>query len=276
MPERMNPKNDFVFQMIFGREENQDILLCFLNAIFKLSLKQKLTEIQILKSNLDQEYTRGKSCILDICAKTAAGIQINVKVQLGNRYNIEKRTLYQWSRLFFSQLSAGKDYRNLKKTIYINIFDFEYLPLDLYHSVFHLREDQKNYMLTDILEVHFIELPKLYKENWDPEDPLINWILFLNSPTDENLEILSMKEPAIRKAWAVLDLLSQDEEARRLYDLREKALHDEVSMLAAAKDEGKAEVARNLLKKGMDLAFISETTGLPEGEIKRLKSELNS
>ena len=37
-----------------------------------------------------------------------------------------------------------------------------------------------------------------------------------------------MKEPAIGKALTVLDPINQDREARRLYELREKARHDEV------------------------------------------------
>jgi predicted transposase/invertase (TIGR01784 family) len=35
--------------------------------------------------------------------------------------------------------------------------------------------------------------------------------------------------------------------------------------------EGKLEVARNLLKDGIDISFIIKTTGLPEDEVKKLK-----
>ena len=275
MTSRINPKNDFVFQRIFGREENKDILLSFLNAVLKTSWEKKLTDIEILKSNLDKERIGEKNAILDICARTAEGMQINIEVQLANKYNMEKRTLYYWSRLYCSQLPSGENYRNMKKTITINILDFEYINIDYFHSVFHIREDKTNYLLTDVFEVHFIELPKLYKENADVEDPLVDWMLFLKGVSDETLEVLAMKEPAIKKAWTVLEILSMDEEAMRLYELREKALHDEVSMLNGARDEGKKEVALKLLSKGMDTAFVSETTGLPEADIIELKGNLN-
>lgn len=63
-----------------------------------------------------------------------------------------------------------------------------------------------------------------------------------------------------------LEYPSQDAEARRLYELRQKALHDEVSMLEGARTEGefagKLEVARNMLDKGMNIVTIVELTGL--------------
>ncbi|RJG21993.1 hypothetical protein DQX05_19235 [Paenibacillus thiaminolyticus] len=46
----------------------------------------------------------------------------------------------------------------MQRSIGINILDHYYLPLKKYHSTFHLYEDdERHYMLTDILELHFIE-----------------------------------------------------------------------------------------------------------------------
>ncbi|CQR51567.1 hypothetical protein PRIO_0314 [Paenibacillus riograndensis SBR5] len=40
-----------------------------------------------------------------------------------------------------------------------------------------------------------------------------------------------MNEPGLEKAMNTLQYLSQDSEARRLYEARQKYLHDEASML---------------------------------------------
>ncbi|SCW50914.1 conserved hypothetical protein (putative transposase or invertase) [Paenibacillus tianmuensis] len=80
-----------------------------------------------------------------------------------------------------------------------------------------------------------------------------------------------------------LEFLSQNEEARRLYEMRQKALHDEASMIDGAKEEGKQErkrekeieVAKNLLEMGMDVVKIAKATGLPEGEVRKLKEQLH-
>lgn len=81
-----------------------------------------------------------------------------------------------------------------------------------------------------------------------------------------------MNEPGLEKAMDTLQYLSQDSEARRLYEARQKYLHDEVSMVEGAKaagiTEGKLLVARNLLATGMDYANVAKLTGLSEREMK--------
>ncbi|KPV58723.1 hypothetical protein QJ48_15250 [Paenibacillus sp. A3] len=96
-----------------------------------------------------------------------------------------------------------------------------------------------------------------------------------------------MNEPTLQKAMDTLEFLSQNEEARRLYEMRQKALHDEASMIDGAKEEGKREgklegkrekeieVAKNLLEMGMDVTKIAKATGLPESEVKKLKEQLH-
>ena len=74
------------------------------------------------------------------------------------------------------------------------------------------------------------------------------WLHFLNHAQDEVDEAARTKytDPAIRQAFRALDRLSADAEARRLAEMREKALKDQVSALAEARDEG----LREGLEKG--------------------------
>ncbi|MGI6487461.1 MAG: PD-(D/E)XK nuclease family transposase [Syntrophothermaceae bacterium] len=46
-------------------------------------------------------------------AVTAAREQINIEAQLANQYNMEKRTLLYWSRMYTGQLQSEYDYREL-------------------------------------------------------------------------------------------------------------------------------------------------------------------
>lgn len=76
----------------------------------------------------------------------------------------------------------------------------------------------------------------------------------------------------------VLKFLSQDAEFRRLYEMRQKALHDEASSIEGAREEGekqgelkgKLEVATKMLEKGIDMVSISELTGHPIDELKKI------
>lgn len=82
----------------------------------------------------------------------------------------------------------------------------------------------------------------------------------------------------VKKAEKELEYLSGDEETRRLAELREKAIRDELAAIAQARDEGKSEgiskgiskVAKKMLEKKMDIALIMEITGLTKAEIEKL------
>ncbi len=91
-------------------------------------------------------------------------------------------------------------------------------------------------------------------------------------------------KPAIQKAYNNLQIMSLDEETRRLYEAREMFLHDQATRMYEAKEEGlekgreegKETVAKNLLSKGMDDEFVMETTGLDQSIIDKLKKALST
>ncbi|MCD1261151.1 PD-(D/E)XK nuclease family transposase [Paenibacillus athensensis] len=276
MFDRLDPKVDFVFKRIFGVEENKDILLDFLNVTLRESEPRPITDIQILNPYLDKNALHDKQSILDIHARTSDGKQVNIEIQLFNRYDIERRTLYYWSKMYAAQLEEGQIYKNLKKTITINILNFNFIPNERYYNLFHLREEHTGIVLTDHIEIHFMELPKLQERQASLSDKLVKWLLFLKGVDKPELwEVIAMNEPALQKAMDTLEFLSQNEEARRLYEMRQKALHDEASMIHGAKEEGKREkemeVASNLLAMGLEIAKIAQATGLSEDEIRQLQ-----
>lgn len=116
-----------------------------------------------------------------------------------------------------------------------------------------------------------MELSKLSTQNIPNEGGLLNWLLFLKSEDTTNWEVLKVNEPTLGKAMTALEFLSQDAEARRQYEMRQKALHDEASMIEGARAEGIIQVAKNMLLLGIDLETISQATGLPSQELKKLQ-----
>ena len=175
-----------------------------------------------------------------------------------------------------------------QSSIGINILDHYYLPLEKYHSTFHLYEDDdRHYMLTDILELHFIECPKFRQLPFDLHDPLHRWLRFLEQKaTAEQLEELMMLDKVFKEAEDRLARLASDAETRRRYALREKALHDRASLLQDAHtagfqegieqgiEQGIYQTARNMLKEGLETTFISRITGLDAAQLERVKETM--
>ena len=72
-----------------------------------------------------------------------------------------KRSLYYLSKMYEEQLNEKEDYSRLARTVGINIFNFKYLKTDNFHTGYRFKEIETNEELTDVMEGHFIEVPKL-------------------------------------------------------------------------------------------------------------------
>ena len=284
--ERLKPLNDFIFKKTFGEEETKDNLIALLNAILSKKDRDKLVTLEIVENKeLTPELIQDKTGIIDVRAKTKDGTQLEIEVQLTNQHNMDKRTMWYWGEMFTTGIKKGEDYKNLPKVITINILDFEYIKIpDKFHTTFHLWEDGvKDYMLTDVVEIHFIEMEKFKKLRSKnlKEDKLQRWLSFFREDiSKEELKELMDMDVDIRKAEEKIEYLSSDPKTLELYKSREQSLHERANMISSAKDEGineKAiEAATNLLKLGVSIDIIIKAIGLSEEKIIQMKKELES
>lgn len=264
---KIKPLNDFIFKKVFGEKGNEDILISFINAVLKRTKKEPIVEVEIIDNKqLTKELILDKTGIIDVRAKTSKGENIDIEVQLTDQGNMDKRTLFYWGKMYLENIKQGQDYTTLEKVITINILDFEFLGTENYQSSFHLWEDiEKDYMLTDVVEIHFLELPKFRnKKNKDyRENDIERWLMFLEKDISETtLKELMSLDTAIEKAEQKIEYLSSDEETMRIYYERERSLHERANMISSAEERGdlnRSKVAiRNMLSKGMSKELISE------------------
>ena len=271
MVKLLDPKMDFIFKNLFGSEDNKEILISFLNATLKS--EDKIKSVFIKNGDIEKEHLSDKFSRLDIKAITDKNEHINIEIQMKNEYNMIQRTLYYWSKLYEGQLKEGDNYSKLSRTICINILNFSYLSNDKFHSAFRLKDIETNEELSDIEEIHFIEVPKL-KEDSDEKDMLVAWTEFLKDPESEKVRTLEMTIEEIRKARQELVKISSDDRQRELYNMRKKAMLDESDALYNAEQKGKLEskieIAKNLLDV-LDDETIAIKTGLTVQEVKNLR-----
>ena len=288
----LSPKVDFVFKKIFGNEKHPNILISFLNAVIKPT--DLIKSVQIKNTDIEKEHIEDKYSRLDIKAITNNGEHINIEIQVKNEYNMIKRSLYYWSKMYEGQLTKGQDYDTLSRTICINILDFKYLKNDNFHNCYRLKEKNTNEELTDVMELHFIEIPKLRKleNSEDISDMLEAWITFIESPTSELIDKLEMSLDEIKEAKEELVRLSGNDKERERYEKRFESILEQNSLLANAErkglqkglqkgiEKGKKEgakqekilIAKNLLDV-LDDETISNKTGLSLKEIKELRNK---
>ncbi len=285
----ISPMVDFAFKCIFGSEVNKSILIDFLNAT--ISGESKIKDLTIIDPFNLKEYIEDKLSILDVKAKLDDGSFVNVEVQITDQKNMQKRTLFYWSKLYTQQLTEGERFHKLEKTIAINIMNFELLKnTRSFHTTYHLREDKEAFVLTDVMEIHMIEVPKIINAD-NIDNTLIDWVLFLQDPKNKNMEVLAVKNPQIKKAMTVLEFINSDKKARALYEAREKELRDRMEQIEYAKElgleqgleqgieqgieQGKLETILNFLKAGVSDEVILKATKINKEELKKLKEQIN-
>ena len=240
--------NDIVFKLVFGSEDSAPLLRSLTNALLGLSGPDRITEIQILNPSIDKRYRDDKGSILDVKARDSTGRLLNIELQVCNHLAYVPRALYYLARLFGGQGAPGEGYEQLGKTIGISLLDFNLFPdrADL-HSTYHFHDAVHGHRLTDLMEMHFIELVKFRDDK--PRalmTPFEKWLHVLkfgelyergDAPLPrelENEEGIVMAIDRLRRAWA-------DDDLREYIESREKARMDEVSRLHHARNEGKAE-----------------------------------
>ena len=273
----MNPKIDYVFKRIFGYVGNEKITAGLLSSI----LKKQVTNIELnCNPILEKDLLDDKVGILDIRAKIDNEINCNIEMQVVDRKNIEKRILFYWSKMYNMSITSGEDYNQLEKGIVILITDYELEGLKeikKYITKWRIREeDYQKIVLTDVMEIYIIELPKFnkYKEKTD-NSKLNSWVKFIENP-----EVVKMQETnkEIKMAKKVLEEISQDKHERYLAELRQKYIMDQKAIEDAGFDKGikegikieKINIAKKLKEKNTEIEIISEITGLEIEEIKKI------
>ena len=121
---------------------------------------------------------------------------------------------------------------------------------------------------TDLLEIYTLELPKLPKES-DGTD-LYDWLGFIKASSEEELAMVADRSPQMKAPIEKLIELNQDEEARMLFEAREKERQDMMARENWARDEALFQVARKMLAKDKPIDEIIDFTGLSYEEIEEL------
>ncbi|NMM61709.1 Rpn family recombination-promoting nuclease/putative transposase [Clostridium sp. P21] len=284
---RLNPKVDFAFKKLFASEENKDILMAFINSL--LREEEQIKDIELKNPYNIANYRKGKMTILDIKAVDEKGTWYDIEMQLAEQGFYDKRAFYYWAKVYSDQIESGNDFELLRKTIAINILDFNYLDEENFHNVYKVYNEKTKKEFSNIFEMHFIELNKFKKDFKDLKTALDRWVAFLNRAyeidKDKIPEELAADEN-VKKAIEKLDIMYLDKEEREIYETDLKALMVHKAELKTAEKKGREEgikegikegenkkaieIAKNLINLNIDIETIIKVSGLSKDDIEEL------
>ncbi len=275
--EKLKLTNDFIFKKVFGKKGNESILKDLLEAILKIKIKKIELQAEV---ELERELIDDKTGVLDIEATIDDNTIIDVEMQMRNQYNMKERSLFYWAGLYYTGLKKKEEYKENKRVITINIVNFDMFKEGPYHEKIELRREYKNILLTNKLEIHFIQLSKFLKEGQEEKDKKMwQWLTFICNKNRKEVERVMKENKEIEKANEELEYLTGDDAVRRIAFLREKAERDYISNMSGAREEGieegekkkTIEIAKEMLAKGIEIELIKEITKLSEEELENIK-----
>ncbi|MBR0492068.1 MAG: Rpn family recombination-promoting nuclease/putative transposase [Clostridia bacterium] len=281
--ERLKPTNDFLFKKLFGESKNADLLKDLLQAILT---DIKIKKVQINKDvSLERKLISEKLGILDIVATLNDSTRVNIEMQVKDYYNTIDRSVFYGTGIYHENLNSGQDYLEMPKSISIWITDYDVFEEGPFHERARLKRDYENIVLTDKLEIHYIQLTKFKEKCKRISNKLEQWLTFIKNENVEEIRMIDNK--LVQKAEDEFEYLTGDAETRRLAELREKAIRDEAAGLKSARRKGieegiqqgiekgiekqKIETAKKMLAEKIDIELIMKITELAKEEIEKLK-----
>ena len=280
-------KNDYAFKRLLGVEENKAILQDFLECVLDLE-SDEIVDLQLLDKELKKNRIDDKTGILDIQVRLKDGMLIDVEIQRTWNKSFPLRSFAYLAKMYASSLKAGESLLYGNKCVAINIIEKGFNLTDKIHSIASFRLENREDVLVDAIQMHFLNLEKVREMPISKENTkvgrLINWMKIIDAETKEDRNMLAKTSPVFRLLNEKIEYITRSPEEERLFDSRMKLRTDIIDRLILEFEEGRAEgieeglkkgrekerfiIARSLLKAGVSVDKITEATGLSEDEIK--------
>lgn len=258
----INPLTDFGFKLLFGQEENKDLLLSFLNGVFQG--ERVITNVEFVDKERIGENKDDRALIYDLHCETKDGTKIIVEMQ--NRYQtyFRDRALFYLSGDIYHQGQKGSEWDYSLTPVYgIFLMNFDWREGETEH----LREDvclmnrRTLEIFSNKIAMTFLKIPMMTKDPEECRTILDKWLYVLkNMDKMEAMPKVFMDEPVFRRLRKVAKVAALTEAQRKEYDKSLKIYRDNYAIAMTERNEGFAEGKAEGIVEGME-------KGIEEGKI---------
>ena len=291
---------DWAIKRLLRQKANFGVLEGFLTVF----LGEKVTIVDILESESNQQDEFDKFNRVDIKARNSKGEIIIVEVQNTSEVFYLERILYGVAKAITEHISLGDDYGEVKKVYSISVLYFDFGEGDDYlykgqTSFFgiHTNDElkittrQRDAIVRKAPEEIFPTYYLIRVNNFDrvAVSPMEEWMRYLKKG-----EISAdAKAPGLQEAREKLLYYQMDPAERHAYDEHLNAVMIQNDVLGNARAEGLAEgraegraeglaegktsqqvlTARTMLSDGMSIDLVAKYTGLTKSQIEAFAAE---
>ncbi|HZY36757.1 MAG TPA: Rpn family recombination-promoting nuclease/putative transposase [Mucilaginibacter sp.] len=274
----IDPLVDFAFKKIFGSEPNKDLLIAFLNEVFKG--RKHIADLVYNKNEHPGELTDEGAAIFDLLCTGDSDEKFLIEVQRGRQGRFKERALFYTSRLISDQAPKGRrtewgyDITEVYLVALLEDFTLPGNPPGKYLHNICLCNIETGEIFYDRLGYTYIELRNFVKTDTELESDLDKWLYVLKNMSRINKIPVYIRKPVFEKLFNIAEYSNLTKEEKTMYDSSMKYKWDNKNVLDYAVQEAKLEeakkIARKLKREGLSVEFIAETTSLSIEEIEKL------
>jgi predicted transposase/invertase (TIGR01784 family) len=298
----IDPLVDFAFKKIFGSEPNKDLLIAFLNEVFRG--RKVIADLVYSKNEQHGDLKDEGAAIFDLQCTGDKGEQFIIEIQRGRQGFFKERALFYTSRLISNQAPKGKRSQwayDLTEVYLIALLEDFTSAAGSYPKYVHdvyLCDRDTGEIFYEKLGFTYIELSKFVKTESELGTELDKWLYVLKNMSKIGKIPIYLRKPIFEKLFNIAEYANFTKEERDMYDSSLKYKWDNKNVLDYALKEGiekgieqgiekgiekgiergiekgKLEealaIARELKKEGLAIDFIAKTTKLSIETIEKL------
>lgn len=300
-PRYIDPTTDYGFKRIFGTEANKDLLLSFLNALFKG--RKEIVDLYYNKNEHVGDAEENGAVIFDLTCTGVNGGQFILEVQRTSQLNLKRRMLYYGSKLIADQAPKGsrKGWNYAISEVYVIVIMDGFVmpgeePSEQYLHDICLCNRLTGETFYDDLGFIYISLINFVKAEEELENDFEGWLYVMKNMSTLDKLPLYLRKPIFERLFRVAEYCKMNKEERQMYDVSLKRKWDEYSIqesriieqeraLAKGLEQGleqgrqevkmqadaeKMESALKMRAKGFDIDVIVEVLNLSKTEAEKL------
>lgn len=296
----INPHTDFGFKRLFGSEFNKELLISFLNAMFRG--EQNVQDVTYLNSEQLGDRIDARRAVFDVYCTNDKGERFIVEMQNVYQEFFKDRTIYYSTFPIREQAQKGGEWDFHLNSVYtIGLLNFNFAEgledARRWHHEVKLMEVDTKEVFYDKLTYVYVEIPKFDKKEDELESMYDKWMFVLKNLSSLMSRPASLQERVFTRLFEQAEISKFNPQELKMYEDSVNAYRDIINAIKTAEKkkfaegeaegmakgmakgraegraEGLADVAKAMLEKHMDIGMIAELTGMSADEIQKLEEE---
>ena len=296
----INPHTDFGFKRLFGSEFNKELLISFLNAMFRG--EQNVQDVTYLNSEQLGDRIDARRAVFDVYCTNDKGERFIVEMQNVYQEFFKDRTIYYSTFPIREQAQKGGEWDFHLNSVYtIGLLNFNFAEgledARRWHHEVKLMEVDTKEVFYDKLTYVYVEIPKFDKKEDELESMYDKWMFVLKNLSSLMSRPASLQERVFTRLFEQAEISKFNPQELKMYEDSMNAYRDIINAIKTAEKkkfaegeaegmakgmakgraegraEGLADVAKAMLEKHMDIGMIAELTGMSADEIQRLEEQ---